>query len=107
MAQTAVEWLIEIQKSQSGMLFESDIEKAKELEKQQRAEAGTKNYKIDTLLSWLDAADQTNKQNIITSVTLFSDGSGRIRQEEKIVDDFLTIEEAFEKLETIVNTQKS
>jgi len=71
------------------------------------AEGGTKNYKINTLLSWLDAADQTNKQNIITSVTLFSDGSGRIRQEEKIVDDFFTIEEAFEKLETIVNTQKS
>lgn len=35
MAQTAVEWLIEIQKSQSGMLFEIDIEKAKEMEKQQ------------------------------------------------------------------------
>jgi hypothetical protein len=39
MAQTAVEWLIEIQKSQSGMLFEIDIEKAKEMEKQQIAEA--------------------------------------------------------------------
>lgn len=71
------------------------------------AQGGNKNYKIDTLLSWLDAADQTNNLNIITSVTLFSDGSGRIIQEEKIVDDFFTIEEALEKLETIVNTQKS
>ena len=35
MAQTAVEWLIDIQKAQMGMLFESDIEKAKEMEKQQ------------------------------------------------------------------------
>lgn len=71
------------------------------------AQGGNTNYKINTLLSWLDAADQTNNQNIITSVTLFSDGSGRIIQEEKIVDDFFTIEEALEKLETIVNTQKS
>ena len=31
MKQTAVEWLIEMQKSQMGMLFESDIEKAKEI----------------------------------------------------------------------------
>ena len=35
MAQTAVEWLIETQKAQMGMLFESDIEKAKQMEKQQ------------------------------------------------------------------------
>lgn len=35
MAKTAVEWLIDIQKAQMGMLFESDIEKAKEMEKQQ------------------------------------------------------------------------
>lgn len=35
MAQTAVEWLIDIQKAQMGMLFESDIEKAKQMEKQQ------------------------------------------------------------------------
>lgn len=106
MAQTAIEWLIETQKAQMGMLFESDIEKAKQKEII-TAQGGNKNYKIDTLLSWLDAADQTNNQNIITSVTLFSDGSGRIIQEEKIVDDFFTIEEALEKLETIVNTQKS
>lgn len=39
MTQTAVEWLIEIQKSQSGLLFESDIEKAKEMEKQQIIDA--------------------------------------------------------------------
>lgn len=71
------------------------------------AQGENTNYKINTLLSWLDAADQTNNLNIITSVTLFSDGSGRIIQEEKIVDDFFTIEEALEKLETIVNTQKS
>lgn len=67
----------------------------------------TKNYKIDTLLSWLDAADQTNKEDKLTSVTLFSDGSGRILLDGKEVDDFFTIEEAFEKLETIINTQKS
>ena len=36
MKQTAVEWLIEMQKAQMGMLFESDIEKAKEMERQQQ-----------------------------------------------------------------------
>ena len=71
------------------------------------AQGGTKNYKIDTLLSWLDAADQTNKEDKLTSVTLFSDGSGRILLDGKEVDDFFTIEEAFEKLETTINTQKS
>lgn len=35
MEKTAVEWLIDIQKAQMGMLFESDIEKAKEMEKEQ------------------------------------------------------------------------
>ena len=39
MAQTAIEWLIEMQTSQKGMLFGSDIEKAKEMEKQQIIEA--------------------------------------------------------------------
>lgn len=71
------------------------------------AQGGNTNYKINTLLSWLDAADQTNKEDKLTSVTLFSDGSGRILLDGKEVDDFFTIEEAFEKLETIVNTQKS
>lgn len=71
------------------------------------AQGGTKNYKIDTLLSWLDAADQTNKEDKLTSVTLFSDGSGRILLDGEEVDDFFTIEEAFEKLETTINTQKS
>ena len=148
MAQTAIEWLIETQKAQMGMLFESDIEKAKQMEKQQiidftnefiekhtfgdyegmvqknktvqqyydekfkkkeiiMAQGGNKNYKINTLLSWLDAADQTNKEDKLTSVTLFSDGSGRILLDGKEVDDFFTIEEAFEKLETTINTQKS
>ncbi len=58
------------------------------------AHGGTKNYKIDTLLSWLDAADQTNKEDKLTSVTLFSDGSGRILLEGEEVDDFFTVEEA-------------
>lgn len=71
------------------------------------AQGGNKNYKINTLLSWLDAADQTNKEDKLTSVTLFSDGSGRILLDGKEVDDFFTIEEAFEKLETTINTQKS
>lgn len=39
MKQTAVEWLCEMQKAQLGMLFESDIEKAKEMEKQQIIDA--------------------------------------------------------------------
>lgn len=39
MAQTAIEWLIEMQTAQAGMLFGSDIEKAKEMEKQQIMEA--------------------------------------------------------------------
>jgi hypothetical protein len=66
-----------------------------------------KNYKINTLLSWLDAADQTNKEDKLTSVTLFSDGSGRILLDGEQVDDFYNIEEALEKLEITVNTQKS
>ena len=39
MAQTAIEWLMETQTAQTGMLFGSDIEKAKEMEKQQIIEA--------------------------------------------------------------------
>jgi hypothetical protein len=40
MKQTAVEWLMEIQNSQKGMLFECDINQAKEMEKQQIIDAG-------------------------------------------------------------------
>lgn len=68
---------------------------------------GFKSDKLDTLLSWLDAADQTNIEDNLTSIRIFSDGSGLILQEGKEVGEFYTIEEAFEKLETIVNTQKS
>jgi hypothetical protein len=39
MKQTAVEWLMEIQNSQKGMLFECDINQAKEMEKQQIIDA--------------------------------------------------------------------
>jgi hypothetical protein len=39
MKQTAVEWLMEIQNSQKGMLFECDINQAKEMEKEQIIEA--------------------------------------------------------------------
>jgi hypothetical protein len=41
MKQTAVEWLIETQNSQKGMLFECDINQAKEIEKQQIIDAWT------------------------------------------------------------------
>jgi hypothetical protein len=42
MKQTAVEWLIETQNSQMGMLFECDIKQAKEMEKQQIIDARVK-----------------------------------------------------------------
>jgi len=40
MKQTAVGWLMEKQNSQMGMLFECDINQAKEMEKQQIIDAG-------------------------------------------------------------------
>jgi len=53
MKQTAVEWLMELQNSQKGMLFECDIEQAKEMEKQQIIDAYIRgNYKSNRDMYW-------------------------------------------------------
>lgn len=59
MKQTAVEWLCEMQKAQLGMLFESDIEQAKEMEKQQRG------HSEEEVLNIIDNFCETFKVDLI------------------------------------------
>ena len=59
---------------------------------------------IDSIILLLKEIDEHNPKDIITSVRIFSDGSGRVLQQgEECIADFNTAQEAVTELAKILN----